>query len=452
MKNDNKLKVGLAHIGQKDLNLELSTVFTGKLIDEIKKLGLSVSGNVKPIETDTDAIEAVNKFKKDEIDVLLIVNGTWTNDEIGVRLASTDVPIMMWSIPEPLTGRFVELASLVGLTQNGSTLGRLGYKLEVAAADFNDKNSLDKLKKLTVASSIVRKIRNARLGFIGNSGSPGMLDTEFNQLTLKKRLGSDVIRITIEDFIEKIKKIKDTRVEKVITELNPLMPPPPKELDIKFKECIKIFIAIKDWVTEENIDAFAFRCWPELKDLGIYCPCLGLSLISSMGIQASCEGDIPGALSMLLLSSLSQKPSYLSDLTRIEEKEKVIYYFHCGAAAPQLAGENTICYKTHTYSAWNPGITVEFPLKPGPITFARIEELLDGSYMLITYSGEAVQTDMVCAGNPMKAKFAASPIAIVKKLVNSGSGHHQVCTYGNFTKELKIIAEMLGIKFIEAER
>jgi L-fucose isomerase-like protein len=279
-----------------------------------------------------------------------------------------------------------------------------------------------------------------------------MLDTEFNQLTLKKRIGSDVIRITIGDFLEKIKKIQDANVEKAITELNPLMPHPQKELNIKFKECMKIFVAIRDWITEENIDALAFRCWPELKDRGIYCPCLALSLIGSTGVQASCEGDIPGALSMLLLSSLSREPSYLSDLTRIEEKEKAIYYFHCGAAAPQLAQENTIHYKCHTYSAWNPGITVEFPLKPGPITFARIEELLDGSYMLVTYCGEAVKTGMVCAGNPMKAKFETSPTEIVKKLVNSGSGHHQVCTYGNFTKELKIIAEMLNIKFLEAEK
>jgi L-fucose isomerase-like protein len=448
----NKFIVGIANVGAREHNLEIATKFTNKLISEIKKQGLVISGNAKPLLTDGDVSNAIEVFKKDNIDILIIVNGTWAPDKLSIRLASTGVPIVMWSIPEPLGAKFIELASLVGLSQSGGTLGRLGYKVEVVIGNYNDEDGLKRIKSLAKCSGTAKRIKTAKIGLIGY-GCPGVMDIDFDELNLKKKLGVEIIHVPESSFVKVFENIKDTQVKETLLEIDSIFPDLTKGSDKILNDSIRVYLGLKNWIEEENLNALAFRCWPDLKELGIVSPCMALSLLNAIGIPSSCEADLLGALSMLCLNMISQKPVYLSDLMRLEEDKKTLYYFHCGAAAPQFADSGKIYYRTHPFTTnRKPGITIEFPIKEGLLTFARIDQLLDGNHRLIMYTGEAVECEMVARGNPMKVKFTNSPYAILKNLVNFGAGHHQLCTYGDYRSELKKIAELMGMQFLEADK
>ncbi len=449
---NNKFIVGIANIGAKEHNVEVSGKFTSRLISEIKKQGLAISGNEKSLLSDNDVSNAIEIFKKDNIDILIIVNGTWASDKLSIKLASMNVPIVMWSIPEPINVGFIELASLVGLSQSGGTLSRLGYKIEIIIGNYDDNYGLERIKFLARCSGIGKTIKNSKIGLIGQ-GCPGVMDIDFSELNLKKRLGVEVISAPESSFKKRFEKIKKSHVDKTLSEIEHIYPNITKSSEKAIDESIKVYLGLKNWIEEENLDALAFRCWPDLKELDIVSPCMALSLLNAIGIPSSCEADLLGALSMLCLSLLSQKPVYLSDLMRLEEDKKTLYYFHCGAAAPQFANSGKIDYKTHPcIMNRKPGITIEFPIKKGLLTFARIDQLIDGNHRLIMYTGKAMDCEMICRGNPMKVEFEFSPFSIIKKLVSSGAGHHQIATYGDYRMELKKLAEILDMQFIEADK
>ena len=184
---NNKFFVGIANIGAKEHNVEISGKFTSRLISEIKKQGLAISGNEKSLLSDNDVSNAIEIFKKDNIDILIIVNGTWASDKLSIKLASMNVPIVMWSIPEPINVGFIELASLVGLSQSGGTLSRLGYKIEIIIGNYDDNYGLERIKFLARCSGIGKIIKNSKIGLIGH-GCPGVMDIDFSELNLKKKI------------------------------------------------------------------------------------------------------------------------------------------------------------------------------------------------------------------------------------------------------------------------
>jgi L-fucose isomerase-like protein len=167
--------------------------------------------------------------------------------------------------------------------------------------------------------------------------------------------------------------------------------------------------------------------------------------------MSACEGDVTGAVSMLMLHWLTGKNVYLGDLLKIDNDTNETLYFHCGAKSTNLAEtKGEIEYRRHAEDegVWKPGLTVEFPLKPGSISFARIGEI-KGQYKMVVYTGNAVKSDMFVRGNPARIILDKNPEYIVNGLIENASEHHQIAVHGEISEELKVLCEFLDIHHIQ---
>jgi hypothetical protein len=72
-----------------------------------------------------------------------------------------------------------------------------------------------------------------------------------------------------------------------------------------------------------------------------------------------------------------------------------------------------------------------------------------GTYRLSIIEAEALQTEMVFPGNPIKLKLSLSINAFLDKVEKFGIGHHWIIVYGNYIEELKILSSLLNIDLIE---
>ncbi len=217
------------------------------------------------------------------------------------------------------------------------------------------------------------------------------------------------------------------------------------------RNSLKTYLMLSEFVKREKLDALSFRCWPELKSHGIGAPCLALSLLNNEGCPATCEGDLTAAVSMLILKELSGKPVYLGDFLSFDEEDsKVARFFHCGAAASFLTeSKSNINYCVHSEGlTWDPGITVEFPVRAGSVTFARLGEI-GGKYRISTFEGEALRTEMFCRGNPARVKLKKDAPLILEKSIKSGAEHHQIMVHGDLSYELTLLSKWLRIELIE---
>ena len=136
-------------------------------------------------------------------------------------------------------------------------------------------------------------------------------------------------------------------------------------------------------------------------------------------------------------------------MLKINNETKEALYYHCGAAATGLAQDKKkVEYKLHRDAgpgrAWKEGLVVEFTLKPGRFTFARIGERRS-KYKMITYSGNAIESEMFTIGNPAKVVLDKNPEFIVNSLIEHGLAHHQIGVHGDITDELKSFCDFLNL-------
>jgi L-fucose isomerase-like protein len=379
-----------------------------------------------------------------------VIAGTWTYDNFLIDTVEfLTCPVVFWSPPDPLNTPFPRIGSLVGAIQNCGVLTKIVKKVKIILDEIDSERGLAKLKMYLNIATTIKRLKMASVGLIGTR-TPGMLDTAFHELELRNQIGPEVVHIGIGELLEGINTISDIEANEEIAALIDSA----KVMNVQDEimvESLKIYLATKNIVNKYDLDGVAFKCWPDLKNHNVCSPCYTLSKLSDGGIMSACEGDVTGAVSMLILHWLTGKNVYLGDLLKINNETNETLYFHCGAKSTNLAEKKEeIEYRMHAEDegVWKPGLTVEFPLKPGNITFARIGEI-KGQYKMVVYTGNAVKSDMFVRGNPAKIILNKNPEYIVNGLIENSSEHHQIAVHGEISEELKIFCEFLDIRHIQ---
>lgn len=90
------------------------------------------------------------------------------------------------------------------------------------------------------------------------------------------------------------------------------------------------------------------------------------------------------------------------------------------------------------------GLVNEFPLKPGPVTLAQLDEDGDGYRMLIA-KGTALDTEQIIRGNPLNVKFDCPVEKLVDKIMKDGFKHHYSLVHADIENELVELCKWLKI-------
>jgi L-arabinose isomerase len=96
------------------------------------------------------------------------------------------------------------------------------------------------------------------------------------------------------------------------------------------------------------------------------------------------------------------------------------------------------------------GVCALFPARPGAVTLLDIVPTLD-SYRMATTFGEAIPTDMVFPGNPLRVKFRSDYRRILSLIAEEGLGHHWMGGYGDIRRPLADLAKMIGVELLGME-
>lgn len=377
---------------------------------------------------------------------LLVVLGSYSSDAILLELArALPMPLILWAPPEVLSPEaFPPFASLVGMTQNIGTLQRCGYRPYPLYGEADAPAIVETIARLIRAFSAVQMLRQARVGRIG-PGCPGMFDTHFDEARLQRQLGIEVVDVPIQVFIDLYQTVPEADVAGLAGQV--------KEMGVAralseqdYLRSLRAYAALRTLVEKHSLTAVTVRCWPELKAQQVVSPCLALSLLADQGIPAACEGDACGAISMLVAQLLTDRPAFFGDLVAVDEATDEVQMFHCGAGATGL-GEpgQAITLRTHSRPVmWTPGVTVEFPVGPGPATYLRFGEI-DGAFRLLMTEGRAVRHTPFCRGTTLRFKPVAGGRAWLGGLLAAGAEHHQVVAQGEVMTEATVLCDLWGV-------
>jgi len=438
-KNINAPKIGFCIFQHP---VEVGSENSEKYLDLIKKVfpqdSISFIVFNKVIDDDICSKEAGLYFRENDIDVLIAVYASWSNDfHLVDMLEYADVPLVLWALPGMETG------SLCGIHQLGVVLFELKKKYKIFYGKLEDENLHYKILSFCRAAALKRYLRRLKIGFIGYRVH-GMTEVAFDELELKSKFGPRVVHYGVEKLVEKTLQIniEDARsewnsIKKVIKKISV-----PDSYGI---EACRKYLAFKKIAEEDNLCAFAVECYPDLMGQ----VCLPASMLAEKDdIVFSCEGDVNSAVAMIMLNYLTGEPVHNTDLLDPDSENSVVFS-HCGSGAFCIAKDRS-CIELCQVRLKDNGVCVIFLPKLGDITLVNIVGRKD-TYRISAIEGYSKETEMVFPGNPVSASFNISAGKLLELIAENAIGHHWMIGYGKVLRELKYFSELANIKFIDLE-
>ena len=226
-------------------------------------------------------------------------------------------------------------------------------------------------------------------------------------------------------------------------------------------------LTLKDWVQEHKgyrkYVAIAGKCWPAFQTQFGFVPCYVNSRLTAQGIPVSCEVDIYGALSEYIGTVISQDTVTLLDINNTVPKDmyeadikgKFDYTlkdtfmgFHCGNTA---SGKLAFCemkYQMIMARALPIEVTqgtLEGDIKPGSITFYRLQSTADNKLRAYIAQGEVLPVATRSFGSI--GVFAIPEMGRFYRhvLIEKNYPHHGAVAFGKYGKALFEVFKYIGV-------
>ncbi|HEX3051864.1 MAG TPA: L-fucose/L-arabinose isomerase family protein [Aggregatilineaceae bacterium] len=443
MQTSSPLSLGFVPIARPTFDVELAAQVTREARTALENAGFKVIAPENLVSTLEQAQFAARLYADNPPDLLLVFQATFADSTMMLHLAqSVDAPLLLWAIPEERTGERLRLNSLCGINLGAHGLKRAELDYEYVYAQPNAEQAIEKVRAVAQAGRVRRLLRGTRIGRVGEH--PAGFDTcRVDQKALQATFGINIIQFDLQTFFEKV-RAADTRViESVRHRLGSKMTGLEEVDQTALNGTLSTYIALRDIAERERIFAFAVRCWPEFfTDLGC-AACGALSLMNNEFKPCSCEADVNGSITQLILQWLSGQPAFDSDLVVFDPEDNAVTFWHCGKAPLDMA-DNTVAPKATVHSNRQLPLLMEFPLKPGRVTVARLSEAT-GSYRLVVGTAEMIRAPMSFTGTSGLLRFDRPANEVLDTLLSEGLEHHMALTYGDYVPALLALAKMLHL-------
>ena len=410
--------------------------------------GLELIGPVEPVSDQSAAQIVAAEIATSNLDLILIFQATFADSTMVTMLTEdVDAPIFLWAVPEPWTGERLRLNSLCGINLAGHALTLRKRKYQYAYGLPQDTAVLQKISTLAVAGSLRRRLKSARLGVVGEHPI-GMDSCHLDETKLGETFGIEIKRIELAEVFAHVRKIPATKINQIRTHLDARLDNLDTLEQSPLNGTLSVYNALKEIAEEQNLDGLAVRCWPEFfTELGC-AACGAMSMLSdgfesSVPVPCSCEADVNGTLTQLLLQWLSDTPAFGTDIVGVDQDKDRIALWHCGLAPLSMANPK---YQPHggIHSNRRVPLIMDFPLKPGTVTVARISQST-GSLRLILGRGEMLAEPKPFSGTAGTLKLDCSAQDFLDLVMREGLEHHISLAYGDYFAELQAFANLLGL-------
>jgi L-fucose isomerase-like protein len=401
------------------------------------------------VQSETEAAAVCERFDAERVDVVLAHFITFSLGSIVPGIATRlGKPVIFWSEPEPeMAGGRIAANSFCATNMNAHALWKMGlaYSLVYGGAD----TALPELARRFRVHACVQGLRQMRIGSLGGR-VPGFYTSAFDELALRKRFGVEVETITLLELVHAAERIQGDELAEALRHLRGRCVC--QVTDEEMRKGAALLAAFRQLTRKYRLDSWAVRCWPEFGELYGIGVCSILGCLTGSGIPTACEGDIYGAVAMLVVKALSGQDAFFCDLISFDPAGDTGLFWHCGAAPLSLCKPGcTPELRKHSIidGGGRKGIANEFPLKPGPVTVIRLGETRTGDgYRLLSISGEGLDTRQMLHGTPLSVRFRRPALELVERLVDSGFEHHYVLCHGDIARDIQHLAKLVDAELI----
>ena len=413
--------------------LEVGAHRAPKAADDLAKLlkgaGCEVS-NLGSLDDPGKSVAAGRKLAESHVHAVAFVTTSWYEDYLALDLLEEcSLPVLLWSLPGMETG------ALCGSQQLTAYLKQLGVPYHCVFGELESAEALGRAKAFLHAAALKKRMRVARIGF-GGYRVAGMTEVSANEFALKKAIGPRVVPLDMPQLLARADEMPEEQAretwQQVVSRSAACEVTEEEGLD-----SMRVYAAVKELVARHGLDALTIGCYPHLMGR----VCLAASLLADEGVPLGCEGDVNGAVGQLILALLTGRPTHNTDWLEPLEDGSVVFT-HCGSGSFTRAPKQGDITRA-SGRLMGQGVCALFPAKPGPVTLVSLLPCGEG-YQCALLEGEALPTEMVFPGNPLRVRFPLPTQQLIEWIHAEGVGHHWMAGYGHVGDEIRLWASIAG--------
>ena len=370
----------------------------------------------------------------------VIVLATWVECDIVMTAIKElrGLPSVMIGFPlTEVDGRKESTGSYVSASMMAGVVRRLRLPVDVLFGSFEDPALLKKLSAFVSAAQAADVLRYARIGLFGYT-SMSIYTGTFDHVLMRWKIGPEIEQMDSCSLISRAENMPAEKVHAAAARLHTTVPVDSTIMPEMLKKTMAIYAALAEMTAEKKWDAVNIKCQYEFSKEYKCVPCVPLSMLADDGVVASCEGDIPCTVSMLILAALSGQTVTYGD--SLNAWDNTVEFSPCGflpfgLAAPGTRVQNFLPHPGFT------GIQAAGVLRPERVTFLRLVEDI-GSYHFVCGTGQGLKTAM--RGGCMPALDVLLD-GFLAALEEAYAGQHYALCYGDVSEGVLALGKLLGI-------
>ena len=464
-----KLNVGLVGTSQLSFPGDKEERFN-RSVEGLKGLSERLEFNLYTVKdtviTENDAEKAVRECEDNGVDFLLLQNTSFSGGFLAPVFAKVkNAYLGLWAIPEEAREGAVPFNSLCSINMYASIIGHYLKEYDIPFKWFygnvGDRLFDNRLEVTVRALTAVKNLRNSRAALIGGI-APGFNDLYFDERSILKTF--DGLKI---NRLHEFSEIKDRALSYKTVEVEDIakeMVAESKGVHPKSQPLLetnaRMYKAYKDFLNDYGYDALAISCWPKFQSDFRFSICSVVAKLNDEGVVAACEGDIPSAVSMLLLKYLAKDETMLMDFSDFDEKDETVLMWHCGPASGRFCSDNGFTMGVNYHGLPHEkgeglnccGIVRDMVFRPGHVSIARITGegnrlfLAEGDF--VDYEKKSFSGSRGWMGNLKLNRERISVRDFVNTVLVQRFQHHYPIVGGDYTKEIMEFAAWLRMDLV----
>jgi L-fucose isomerase-like protein len=438
-----KLRVGYAPTRRVTFSKEEAGRYRNLILKAIRKFDIEVVDinwlNDEGLLFDINQVNDVfKKFRHEFVDAVFTPHCNFGSEDAVAKLGKMlGVPLLLWGPRDDAPGsEGLRLRDTqCGLFATSKVLRRMNVPFSYIVNCRLDEPVFERgFRTFIAAASAANVFRSMRIGQV--APRPGAFWTMmYNEGELLERFGIEVVPLTLSEITARTQQIIKDKRKRVVAEVKAI------KAAVDTTDCseealqnmVGLKAALKEWADERGLNAVALQCWNAMQQaLGIV-PCFINGLLTAEGLPVTCETDVHGAVTALMLQAAGgrDRSVFFSDLTiRHPENDNAELLWHCGNFPLALKDKKspTLACSGHYIMEGNfPGCG-EFRLQEGPITLARFDGD-HGEYSLLMGEAKTVAGPL-SRGTYVWVEVGDWPLW-EERIIRGPYVHHVAGIYGN---------------------
>jgi len=420
----------------------------------LRAAGLKLVNHDVVLATKAEARECFSRLKKmDDLDAVVLFSGTWVwaaHLVAAVRdFARTGKPIVLWTHPGSQGWRPVG-----GLVMNGA-LREIGLAHRFVYGACDDPKEVERIVSYCRAGTMVNRLNMSTLGAFGGRGM-GQTCGAADPSQWMKVFGVDIDFRDTTELLAAARAVTKGELTRARRRIRKLFAEAIPEGDLADR-AIALYLAIRKIVRANAWDFYTIQSYPGLAD-DFSATCFAQSMMLEDGVATSTLGDFNTALTVKLLTDLSDERVYYGDLQHADKATGEIKIIGDGACPPSLAGRlGPAGFAAHgipTEGAAG-GLSVKLVCKAGEGVLARLGRR-DGAFEMVVARcsifeppARTLKARLDECGIPFWPHAFVTAHCDMEALVGAWGNEYACLGYGeHLYEELKAFCEVTGIRAI----